>query len=298
MSPEKDITMTETVEVTHKNKLIFTRYLYPKEQVGHSLLIAILDKNVDEALFWTYELYFSKLYDVFDFLLSIYEKFYKDTNPKKLGDYLYELYKDWKSDKTNHAHVGKLVKNLMMRQFCVNTFIEEYMGVKCKRTEKTEEKPKPFLKLPFLPSDVTPYETIHLEKAYKVLEKAYRYPINNSVSNLFSISNVNIKHKYTHHWLYYCLDCPLWCERLDKYGEVFINDEEETVSFENDDEAEDFYSNYGYEPDEQNIKTIEKAIDNCNAKQLSIKDFAQKYGGTIIQKKVKSLELSMASLKI
>ena len=40
------------------SELIFTRYLYVKDEVRISLLVSILKKS-DDALFWAYELYYS-----------------------------------------------------------------------------------------------------------------------------------------------------------------------------------------------------------------------------------------------
>ena len=39
--------------------MILTRYLYKKSQVEYSLFISLLNSDCNEALFWTYELYFS-----------------------------------------------------------------------------------------------------------------------------------------------------------------------------------------------------------------------------------------------
>ena len=39
--------------------LVYTRYLYAVLEVKQSLLIALLEKQLDEALFWAYELYYS-----------------------------------------------------------------------------------------------------------------------------------------------------------------------------------------------------------------------------------------------
>jgi hypothetical protein len=37
---------------SERTSLIFTRYLYSKEDVFHSLFISVLDKKPEEALFW------------------------------------------------------------------------------------------------------------------------------------------------------------------------------------------------------------------------------------------------------
>ena len=39
--------------------ILFTRYLYNKTEVKQSLFISRLQRNLDEAMFWAYELYYS-----------------------------------------------------------------------------------------------------------------------------------------------------------------------------------------------------------------------------------------------
>ena len=39
----------------------FTRYLYLKEEVEVALLVSLLNKDKERALFWAYELYYSGL---------------------------------------------------------------------------------------------------------------------------------------------------------------------------------------------------------------------------------------------
>ena len=61
--------------------LVFTRYLYPKLDVKQSLLIALLDRNSNKALFWAYELYYSGFEeDLFEYIYNIYDSFYKLEN--------------------------------------------------------------------------------------------------------------------------------------------------------------------------------------------------------------------------
>ena len=65
-----------------------TRYLYVTKYVKLSLIIALLEKDLDKALFWTFELYFSGLdQDLFGLLWIIYFGFYASLNPE-LFDYL------------------------------------------------------------------------------------------------------------------------------------------------------------------------------------------------------------------
>ena len=62
-------------------KIIFTRYLYSKDEVQLALLVNILNKS-EKSLFWAYELYYSGFEeDVFNLLWKIYFDFYYTLNP-------------------------------------------------------------------------------------------------------------------------------------------------------------------------------------------------------------------------
>ena len=76
----------EKVEKNQENeqtpKLIFTRYLYIKNEVEISLLSAILNKKNDESLFWAFELYYSGFTnDLLYLIWRIYFEFYATLNP-------------------------------------------------------------------------------------------------------------------------------------------------------------------------------------------------------------------------
>ena len=56
--------------------IIFTRYLYIKDEVEIALLTNILEKK-EESVFWAYELYFSGFQkEVFQYLWDIYYNFF------------------------------------------------------------------------------------------------------------------------------------------------------------------------------------------------------------------------------
>jgi len=274
---------------TPQNALVFTRYLYATEEVKHSLLLALLDRNVDEALFWTYELYYSGMEaDTFEYLLSIYEIAYEKSNMPDLGRYLRRAYDRWKDDNNNHLHIALMVQNLVSRPYNIDDFIETYMGVKCEKkyTVKAQQR---FLTFQVNIEEMKKYETIEVTEPGKgrfILQKAYRYPIRKEVNQLFQASTGVTEKDYFYDWLYYGSRCPLWEKRIFDFGGE-IDDEKKTVEFPDDDLLEEFYDYYGYEPDEQKREVYEKSIGNGSEKQLSIKEFAEKYGGKMILKKMK-----------
>lgn len=275
----------ESAPKRHVNSLVFTRYLYPKEQVNHSLLVALLEKQVDEAMFWTYELYHSGFKaELYQYIYSIYETFYKSSNSAALSKCIVDFYDKWSQDQSQHYLFGAMIKNLICRPYNVNSFMETYVGVKCEPCNSLIKEGK-FLRVNYSPEDAKAYETV-VQKARLVLPQVYKYAIRHNASTLFECSNIDIKEQYRMHWAYYCWDCPYW--RAIMEGQYFgrINHEERTVDFY-DDAHDHFYDHYGYEPDEQPMETQQKSIGTGKEVQMTIKDFAQQYGGTMIKKTIR-----------
>ena len=278
----------EPVQKNQVNPLIFTRYLYPKEQVKHSLLIALLEKQVDEALFWTYELYYSGFeMELYEYIYSVYEMFYKSSNSAALGKCIEDLYNKWYNDTSLNHMFGALIKNLICRPYNVNLFMETYVGVKCEPCNNLGKEGK-FLRMNFTAENAKVYETVVL-KARLVLPLVYKYAIRHNVAALFQCSNRNIKEQYRMHWTYYCWDCPYWRAIIE--GKYFgrINHDERTVDFY-EDAQEHFYDHFGYEPDEQLIEVQQKSIGTGQEVQMTIKEFAEKYGGTLVKKTIQYLK--------
>jgi hypothetical protein len=112
------------------------------------------------------------------------------------------------------------------------------------------------------------YETIVATKelqAYKVLPRAYVYQID--ANNYLSLLGVKREQTeamniYCYNWLYHSSFSPIWLERIQKYSGK-IDYERKTVEFQedpNDDLMQEFYGQFGYEPDEQKRETQEKSI--------------------------------------
>lgn len=103
-----------------------TRYLYVTKYVKLSLIIALLEKDLDKALFWTFELYFSGLdQELFGLLWVVYFGFYASLNPE-LFDYLLETYQNWvKSEDFDEKSkiVCLMINNLIIRNYSIDVFI-------------------------------------------------------------------------------------------------------------------------------------------------------------------------------
>jgi hypothetical protein len=64
---------------------------------------------------------------------------------------------------------------------------------------------------------------------------------------------------YRYNWLFYASYSPLWKKRILKYNGT-IDDKEKKIIFSDENDEELFYTEFGYEPDEQKIKVQQKSI--------------------------------------
>lgn len=259
---------------------LFTRYLYIKRQVMHSLFLALLEHNSDESLFWGYELYYSGFQlEVMEFIDSIYTTIYKPCCSPSFTDFFQSKYTIWKQDNTQDSILGILIRNLAIRQYDINYFIEELFKVTC--IKKPEIRNKQFR---ITSINIDKYKTHDhvIGKGRFVLSQYCRYKIRNEVDDIFNANLVDIAKKFHYHWDYYAYECPIWQKRILHHSGV-KNDVTQRIDFE-DDDAEEFYDLYGYEPDEQLKIVQEQCIGDQMVKQISIKEFSQKYGGTIKSK--------------
>lgn len=106
---------------TRVRDLVFTRYLYVKDEVEIALLISILSKSED-SLFWAFELHYSKLTnDLFHFIWKIYYDFFATLNP---GLELYLQKKEKEYLTTFDATIlGAIISNLLIRPFNIDVFL-------------------------------------------------------------------------------------------------------------------------------------------------------------------------------
>ena len=116
------------------------------------------------------------------------------------------------------------------------------------------------------PEEVVLYETIHAGEGLvprKILRLAKIYAIDSdNYLSLFDLKreNQDIKTAYYYDWLYYASFSPLWRTRILKHNGV-IDQKNHKVEFD-DDDIDEFYDNYGYEPDEQSTEVENKTIQD------------------------------------
>ena len=128
-------------------------------------------------------------------------------------------------------------------------------------TAKSNKKLGKNLYVHIEPEEVVLYETISYGVPRKILPLAKIYAIDSdNYLSLFDLKREtqDIKTAYYYDWLYYASYSPLWKSRILKHKGV-IDQKNHKVEFD-DDDIDEFYDNYGYEPDEQSNEVENKTI--------------------------------------
>lgn len=105
--------------------LVFTRYLYVKEEVRIALLVSILNKRED-AVFWAYELYYSGFKcELFNLFWKVYYDYFATLNPD-YESYLLKIHKEFMSTVDDEdfdiTMIASIVKDLLFRPFNADVF--------------------------------------------------------------------------------------------------------------------------------------------------------------------------------
>jgi len=104
--------------------LVFTQYLYIKEEVHISLLVSILNKS-DDAIFWAYELYYSGFkFELLNLIWKIYYDFFATLNPAYEA-YLLKKHKEFINDNNdkNERAISSIINDLLFRPFNSDVFM-------------------------------------------------------------------------------------------------------------------------------------------------------------------------------
>jgi hypothetical protein len=119
--------------------MIFTRYLYLKDEVEISLTTAILEKK-EESVFWAYELYHSGYkHETFALLWKIYYYFFSTLNPC-FESYFLKKHKEWLQENKD-VYVAVIVKNLMIRPFNLDVFFLHKINTHLELEDSEENAP-------------------------------------------------------------------------------------------------------------------------------------------------------------
>jgi hypothetical protein len=134
------------------------------------------------------------------------------------------------------------------------------------------------------PAVIEKYKTIEkddIELPYLVIRRACKYASRNKQNAIFcclhkDTSKEDLYLIYRNHWLYYASFSPIWRKRIDNYN-GYINNELKKVTFENEDDEDEFYDEFGYEPEEQSKDLLEKWI-GYDSNQTGENQMEESYG--------------------
>jgi hypothetical protein len=266
--------------------IVLTRYLYIKDDVWSSLLMAILTKDIDQTLFWTCEMYHSGFEEeLAEYLVVTYVEFFKAKNPR-----LEKYINGWSNQIFDGAHIAaSMVRNLVSspRLFTVKDF------------ETTNDEniidPESFRETRLIihvkQQSIDKYNTIHTDDilkrpARKILQQACLYSTRKNMMELFHCNHQSVDiaqlfefHRIDHHWVYFASFSPIWEKRIIDYNGT-IDHETYRVDFSDDDSLEEFYEEYGYEPDEQCREVSEKFMHITPEPQITMKAFCCMFNKT------------------
>ena len=95
---------------------------------------------------------------------------------------------------------------------------------------------------------------------YKILKTKRLYSISDKIG-CFSLvrSNYLLDKEFWYHWEFHAFKSLVWKNRFTKC-KIKVNKKKKEIEFLDDDEMEEFYEKFGYEPDEQTKEIQEKSI--------------------------------------
>lgn len=324
------------------NKLVFTRYLYNKDEVELTLLECILkNKDFKETIFWVTELYESNdIEELWQFIYKVYYDFYYInylTFQKKIDRYYQKSKKNPKiqyilfviynlsraSNKIDYniflsrtyfsSRLTYIIKNIDLTQckgenqyekliyFAMKTKNNPYISYYLKKSIK-KDNIETFLTDNFNVSINTSehykdkfhkmlcnclyFPKVETKFIFKKVPERYYNDVSNKnisidhwkilkVKRLYSISkhlgcfdlvrsNYVLNREFWYNWEFHAYKSKIWKKRFDKF-KIKIEPNKKQIEFLDDDEMEEFYSKYGYEPDEQSKQVQEKSTQHISS---------------------------------
>ena len=262
------------------NDVVFTRYLYPKLYVKQSLMMALLDHQFDETLYWTYELYFSGFEDeTYDYIFQLYEEIYKYNNPN-LFKHLDEIRSCWYTNTLQYWLIGSIVGTLCYCNYRMDHFIQTYFKINCSYIEQPSKKT---FVINLCERDIYEYKiNKYMNPPRKYLGVVCRYGIRSDIIRLFVGGIEDLKKKWYDNWLYYASLSPIWLERLEDFN-ARINHEKKSVEFDDEEDEERFFERWNLEPDEQPALIQDIILGDPKVRSINLREFCDKYGCPIVR---------------
>ena len=278
------------------NLTTFTRYLYSRIEAKQSLFVSLLQRDISQALFWGYELYYSGFEEeTYEFVKDIYHEIYEELNPD-LNPFIDNMIEKWSicDNVSNDSNLGSIIYTLSQRKYNLVSFVKSILNYSI-----TKEHPDgwnmPKCIITLLPEHIEQYKTriVSLdndEKSYNILKEVKLYPAIKEYNHLFDTQMPSefstIYHSTLETWLFYAARSPIWLNRILHYNGT-IDNETNSVTFENDDDENRFCKLWDYEPNELPSHISELSLGTGKEKQQTIKQFCKKFNHTITCKVTK-----------
>ena len=263
--------------------MILTRYLYNHFQVKCSIFLSLLDREKDETLFWCYEMYYSGFQEcVFEYLIELYNTLY--ITRKTISDELNKMYGKWKDERENDFILGEIVCNLLNYKYSICKFVKKFdKKIKCKENKEKNKYVNKYVTLSQEENEqmIHMYSTKRNCKYYwKTMKDVCRFKIRNNMNTICKEPILYNNLDWSHNWLKYVLNTPIWQHRIEKYNGTYDSDRM-TVNFESIDDSEEFHNHYDLEPDEQSKQIQINCLGDVNDLQYTNESLIEKYGGII-----------------
>ena len=154
-----------------------------------------------------------------------------------------------------------------------------------------------FSPIEFTLHDLKPYQTIYTKPPSVILRDACRFPLRTigcdvcdtnkyaTEANVYEMSLRYLKmprfvmsiQELQDNWLYYASFSHIWSKRIaDNHGKIYH--EMKSVIFDTEDDEEQFYQEFQYEPDEQSVAVHNSIGIDVSYTTMSWLDFYNKYG--------------------
>lgn len=236
---------------------------------------------------WLKSLNPSKFHGLFRFLDKKLYHYAVSSLPDQVDDSLWNCINSYYNIDLNHTSILQELYNCPYENpihkiwsiICLLEFNKEFIFKKKKMYISISNSE--FEEINNIHKDPIPLSKYNNPQVYKTLSFKRLFSIPKTVSAFYLTREhvENINELIWQHWEYYAYLCPIWKERFDKY-KINIDHDKQKIEFEDDDEMEDFYSQWGFEPDEQSSETINKRmykLEETNWKNWHENIFENKY---------------------
>lgn len=217
----------------------YTRYLYDLAHCQCMVFKSILDKDHTQILFWVCEIFFSGFHhELLELAYILYMSYYVENHPT-YASFLKQQYTNSlnKSIEDECMHYCNMFINMM---YLTPSFFEMPPITKKRRIYIMTRL-----------HDIEQFCTTLPDVDTLKTKCVYRVDLDHCASMdgadlEIEVPTLTLEHQIN--WLKYCVETPYWLDCFSAYNGRVVNGD---VVFESEQDMEEFYEHYGYDPDEQ-----------------------------------------------